>query len=130
MRQNISSNSPFEDIAGYSRAVRVGDLVFVAGTTGWGSDGRIIEGGAYEQAVQCIDNINVALHKAGASLADVVRTRLYVTDITAADQVTRAHKEAFGDVRPAATLVEVRALATKEMLVEIEADAVIDTSRL
>ena len=128
MRQTISSSSPFEEIAGYSRAVRVGDLVFVAGTTGWGPDGRIIDGGAYGQAVQCIDNIRVALEKAGASLADVVRTRMYVIDMSTADQVTRAHKEAFDAVRPAATLLEVRALATPDMLVEIEVDAVIDGS--
>ena len=128
MRQNISSSSPFEDIAGYSRAVRVGNLVFVAGTTGWGPDGRIIDGGAYEQAVQCIDNIRAALEQAGASLSDVVRTRMYVTDMSTADQVTRAHKEAFDAVRPAATLVEVRALATPDMLVELEVDAVVEAS--
>src|SRR5690242_1182136 len=117
MRQNISSNSPFEAIAGYSRAVRVGNLVFVAGTTGWGEDGRIIDGGAYEQAVQCIENVRVALEKAGASLSDVVRTRMYVTDMSIAEGVTRAHKEAFGAMLPVATLVQVSALATPDMLV-------------
>jgi enamine deaminase RidA (YjgF/YER057c/UK114 family) len=126
MRQNVSSNSPFEPLVGFSRAVRAGNLVFVSGTAAWGPDGRIVEGGAYEQARRCIENIVAALEKAGASTGDVVRTRMYVTDITMWEEVSRAHREAFDAVRPAATLVEVSALATPEMLVELEADAVID----
>jgi enamine deaminase RidA (YjgF/YER057c/UK114 family) len=125
MRQNVSSNSPFESLVGFSRAVRVDKQVFVAGTTAWGADGKIVSGGAYEQARQCIRNIEAALLQAGASLKDVVRTRMYVTDMATWEDVSRAHREAFGDVMPAATLVEVSRLATPEMQVEIEADAVV-----
>ncbi len=125
MRQNISSNSPFEASAAYSRAVRVDNQVFVAGTGAWGPDGKLIAGGAYEQAAQCIRNIETALQQAGASLRDVARTRMYVIDIATTADVSRAHREAFADVMPAATLVEISRLATPEMLVEIEADAII-----
>lgn len=124
-RRNIASNSPYEDLVGFSRAVRIGNQVFVSGTVGRGADGNVVAGGVYEQARQTIENIRVALEQAGASLGDVVRTRTYLVDITAQDEFARAHKEAFGDVRPASTLVEVSRLATPEMLVEIEADAVI-----
>lgn len=126
MRQQIASNSPYEALIGFSRAVRVGDHVFVSGTVGRGANGDIVSGGVYEQAKQTIENIRVALEQAGSSLNDVVRTRTYLVDIATQDDFARAHREAFGDVRPASTLVEVSRLATPEMLVEIEADAVID----
>jgi enamine deaminase RidA (YjgF/YER057c/UK114 family) len=126
MRQNVSSNSPFEPLVGFSRAVRVGNNVYVSGTAPWGPDAKIVDGGAYEQARQCIRNIEDALIKAGASLKDVVRTRMYVLNMDRWEDVSRAHREAFAGVMPAATLVEVSRLATPEMQVEIEADAVIE----
>jgi enamine deaminase RidA (YjgF/YER057c/UK114 family) len=125
-RQNISSNSPYEPVVGFSRAVRIGHHVYVSGTVGRGADGEIIAGGVYEQARQAIANIRVALEQAGAGLADVVRTRIYLIDIDKQDEASRAHREAFGNVRPASTMVEVRRLASPEMLVELEADAVVD----
>lgn len=125
-RQNISSNSPYEPIFGYSRAVKVGNHIFVAGTVAWGNDGKVIGAGdMYAQANQAIRNIEKALAQAGATLADVVRTRTFITDMSRFDDVAKAHGEAFGEIRPAATLVEVKSLVEKEMLVEIEADAVI-----
>ena len=126
MRQNVSSNSPFEPVVGFSRAVRVGSSVFVSGTVGRGDDGNVVSGGVYEQAAQCIRNIETALNQAGASLQNVVRTRIYLVDMDTQDDASRAHREAFGQIRPAATLVEVSRLASPEMLVEIEADAVIE----
>jgi enamine deaminase RidA (YjgF/YER057c/UK114 family) len=126
MRRNISSNSPYEPVVGFSRAVRVGNQVFVSGTVGRGADGNVVHGGVYEQAKAIIENIRVALEQAGASLNDVVRTRTYMVDIAAQDAFARAHREAFGDIRPASTLVEVSRLASPEMLVEMEADAVIE----
>jgi enamine deaminase RidA (YjgF/YER057c/UK114 family) len=128
-RQLISSGSPFEPMYGYSRAVRVGDVVHVAGTVAWGdppNDSELIGAGdMYAQAKQAIRNIEAALKEAGSSLRDVVRTRAFITDVSLFGELTRAHGEAFGEIRPAATMVEVSGLATPEMLVEIEADAII-----
>lgn len=128
-RTNIRSGSPWEPVAGYSRAVRLGNVIAVSGTTAVSSSGEVVGGqDIYLQSRQCLETIRVALEKAGAGLEDVVRTRIYTTDISQWEAIARAHKEVFGAIAPATSMVEVRRLINAALLVEIEADAITSDS--